>query len=64
LVRFRLSVSWLDIDDFHHPIFVINPVAAFSGTQVKAGPLDNMAKIVKAEVLRRARYPGARRIFS
>jgi hypothetical protein len=26
-------------------------VAAFSGTQLKAGPVDNMAKIVKAKVL-------------
>jgi hypothetical protein len=52
LIRFCLATAArLDIDDFDDSIFVINSVASFSRTQLKAGAFDYVAKISKGEVL-------------
>jgi len=42
---------WLDIEDLHYAIFVINSVASFARSHLKASALNNVAKIIKREVL-------------
>jgi len=60
LIWLRFPIPRLDVDDLHDSIFVVNPVASSSRTQLKAGSLQNVAKVVEREILVRSAAKNSR----
>jgi len=51
LVRFRFSISRLDIQDLDYAFLVVDPMTSFSRTRLKTSAIQNVAKVIESEII-------------
>ena len=51
LIRLRLSIARLDVDDLDNSLFEINPMTSFSSARLEPSALENIAEVFESEIL-------------